>query len=292
MAFKAGFKYFLTTLCRFIPDRTYLKMVFRIKMGKKLDLENPKTFCEKIQWLKLNDRNPEYGKLVDKETVKDIVARKIGAEYIIQTLGAWDTVDEIEWDKLPDRFVLKTTHGGGGDGVVVCRDKKTFDRAGAVRKLKRAMKIDLFCKVREWSYKGINKRIIAERYIEDSNRELVDYKFFCFDGYVDCVMICVDRQIGEPKFYFFDKDWKLLRYNKRGLAAPEGFTVPKPEGLEEMYEVASKLSEGFTFARIDLYDVDGKVYFGEITFYPNSGLDNNLVPESENRWGQLIKLNQ
>lgn len=281
----------LINIGRYIPDKLYLKLVYRFKVGKPLNLKNPVSLNEKIQWLKLYDKNPDYYKLVDKDLVKDFVARKLGSEYVIPTLGKWSSPADIDWEKLPERFVLKTTHGGSGDGVIICSEKSSFNREDAVSKLNKAMKIDLYKKVREWAYKDIDRKIIAEQYIEDSKHELTDYKFFCFDGYVDCVMLCTDRRTGDPKFYFFDKDWSLLRYNKRGMDAETGFTLPKPQRIDKMFEIASKLSEGIPFARIDLYNVDGKIYFGEITFYPNSGMDKNLLPEANNRWGKLLNLN-
>lgn len=276
--------YFLskTKIDRFISDKKYLSLLYRCLMSKKLNLENPQTFNEKIQWLKLYYRNPIYHYLVDKASVKQIVAEKIGRQYVIETIGVWDRFEDIIIEDLPNQFVLKTTHSGGNSGVVICKDKSQFDIKVAKLKLNKSLKESSYWPGREWPYKSIKPRIIAEPYLSDNseaNHEgLTDYKFSCFNGMADNVMVCIDRHIGDTKFYFFDKSWNLLRINKRGLEAPKGFTLPKPEKIDEMFDVASKLSEGFPYSRVDLYYVNNKVYFGEITFFPDSGFDSNLLP--------------
>ena len=272
-------------------DTLYLKLLFYFTMGKRLDLKHPKTFNEKLQWLKLYNRRPEYTTMVDKYAVKEYVASKIGKEYVIPTLGVWDKPEQIEWDKLPDRFVLKTTHGGGNTGVVICKDKSTFNREQAIAKLNRSLQSDIYVNFREWPYKNVPKRIIAEEYIEDSrSKDLVDYKFFCFDGYADSVMLCLERQEGETKFYFFDSDWQFKRYDPRGVNAPEDFTLPKPKGIDDMFHIAEELSKGLPHARIDLYLVNGHIYFGEITLFSASGLDNDLLPTTDAYFGKLINI--
>ena len=286
-------KLFLVMLVRIapiVPDKLYLRWLFRLRMGSKLNLNNPKTFSEKLQWLKLYDRKPEYTQMVDKYEAKKYVASIIGEEYIIPTLGVWDSFDEIDFDALPNQFVLKTTHGGGNTGVVICKDKATFNRNEANTKLQRSLKQNIYRTLREWPYKNVKPRIIAEKYIVDSQGELNDFKFSCYDGNVTDVMICMERSSGDTKFYFFDKNWQLLRYNKRGLAAPEGFTVPKPENMDLMFRLASELSKGIPYLRVDLYNVDGKIYFGETTFFPQSGMDANLLPETDLLFGSRIKL--
>ena len=272
-------------------DALYLKLLFYFTMGKRLDLKHPKTFNEKLQWLKLYNRRPEYTTMVDKYAVKEYVASKIGKEYVIPTLGVWDKPEQIEWDKLPDRFVLKTTHGGGNTGVVICKDKSTFNREQAIAKLNRSLQSDIYVNLREWPYKNVPKRIIAEEYIEDSrSKDLVDYKFFCFDGYADSVMLCLERQESETKFYFFDSDWQFKRYDPRGVNAPKDFTLPKPKGIDDMFHIAEELSKGLPHARIDLYLVNGHIYFGEITFFSASGLDNDLLPTTDAYFGELINI--
>lgn len=244
---------------------------------------------EKLQWLKLYNRKEEYRTLVDKVKVKDVVAKNVGSEYVVPLIGVWDSFDEIDFDKLPDQFVLKTNHSGGNTGVVIVSDKSKFDKAEAKRKLESSLKDDVYKWFREWPYKGMEKKIFAEEYL---GSDLVDYKFYCFDGYADCVLLCIDRQVGSPKFYFFDKDWNLCRYNKRGKEAPEGFTLPKPEGIDKMFALASQMSKGMPFVRMDFFDVNGKIYFGEYTFFPASGYDNNRLPESDLYFGKKIDLPQ
>lgn len=271
-------------------DEKYLTRVFEIRTGKKLNLNAPKTFNEKLQWLKIHDRRPEYTTMVDKYAVKKYIADKIGKQYIIPTLGVWDKFEDIDFDKLPEKFVLKCTHDSGG--LVICKDKSKLDLEEAKKKINKSLHNNYFYSGREWPYKNVPPRIIAEKYMtDDENSEgFTDYKFFCFDGKVDCVMVCLDRYTGNTKFYFFDKDWKLKRLNKRGKAAPEGFTIPKPECMDQMFELAAKLSEGITFVRVDFYQSFGQIYFGELTFYPDSGFDANILPEADEYWGKLLKL--
>ena len=273
-----------------LPDELYLKLLFRFKMGYRLNLKNPKTFNEKLQWLKLYNRKPEYTTMVDKYAVKQYVANIIGEEYIIPTLGVWDRFDDIDFSKLPQQFVLKTTHGGGGGGVVICRDKNSFDKEKARQIINHSMKSDIYKHLREWPYKNVPKRIIAEKFMEDSCGELRDYKFTCTNGTAHNVMLCFDRGTGDTKFYFFDKAWNLLRLNKRGKEAPENFSLPKPLNLDEMFLVAQKISSGIPYARVDLYNINGKIYFGEITFYPASGFDNNLLAVTDELFGNYINL--
>lgn len=428
-----------------IPDDIYLRWQFKRIMGYPLDLKNPKTFNEKLQWLKLYDRKPIYTTMVDKYEAKKYVASIIGEQYIIPTLGVWQHFDDIDFNKLPRQFVLKCTHDSGG--LVIVRDKNDLDIKRTRRRINASLKRNFYYMGREWPYKNVKPRIIAEKYMSDGRQQdtgelsdyklmcfdgkvrctftctdrftgklkvtffdnnwnvlpferhypksdkpiaqpqnfekmkvlaeqlakdipfvrvdfyningnlyfgeltfypgcgfeefapkeadyklgewiklpytmggyilktdkyllwihpgnksldapnkqydtLVDYKFFCFNGYVDCVMLCVDRQSGNPKFYFFDKDWNLLRLNKRGKNAPNNFTLPKPEGIDQMFFIASKLSVGLKFARIDLYNCNGKIYFGEITFFPDCGFDKNLLQETEMRFGNLIDLQE
>lgn len=420
-------------ISKFIPDSIYLKRKFRKIMGYPLNLKDPKTFNEKLQWLKLYNRNPEYTTLVDKYAVKKYISEKIGAEYIIPTLGVWNSYDEIDFDALPDQFVLKCTHDSGG--LVVCRDKSSLDMDAARKKIETSLSNNFYYMGREWPYKDVPHRIIAEQYMADDLRDyklfcfdgvprmtlvcserftkdglkedfydeawnhlnvqrpahgnailpiqrpkqyelmkklaaklsekmpfaridfyeinekvyfgeitfypasgfegfkpeewdlklgewiklptgggyrlnsddcsiiisnsfynnketkaLVDYKFFCFNGVAESVMVCTERETGHPKFYFFDKEWNLKKYNIRGKEAPEGFTLPKPDCIDEMFSIAEKLSKGIPFVRVDLYCIDGLVYFGEMTFYPDSGFDVNLLKESNEHWGEMLIL--
>lgn len=274
----------------FLPDKLYLQIVFRLEMGYKLNLKNPQTFSEKLQWLKLYNRKPEYTTMVDKAAVKEHVAKIIGEEYITPTLGVWDRFEDIDFDSLPNQFVLKTTHGGGNTGVVICKDKSSFDKESAKTRLNKSLKSCIYRRYKEWPYKNVKHRIIAEEYIIDSTGELNDYKFSTYNGEATDVMVCLERGSGDTKFYFFDSNWNLLRYNKRGKDAPTDFTIPKPKNMDKMFEIAATLSKNTPYLRVDLYNVDGKVYFGELTFFPQSGFDRNLLKETEILFGSRIKI--
>lgn len=260
-------------------------------MGKDLDLENPRTLNEKLQWLKIHNRNPQYTIMADKFLVKDYIIKLIGERYVIPTLGVWNSPEEIDFENLPEKFVLKCNHNSG-TGMYICKDKKQMDVVKVKRELQKGLREDYFLSAREWPYKNIPRRIIAEKYMTDSPvvDTFTDYKFYCFNGYVDCVLVCIDRNTGNPKFYFFDKNWNLLRYNKRGKAAPKDFTLPKPDNIEEMFEIASILSKNIPYVRVDLYNSMGKVYFGELTFFPDAGWDPNRLPEIDLYFGNLIDL--
>lgn len=281
----------LDYLAPWLPDKFFIRLHFRLSMGYPLNLKNPKTFSEKLQWLKFNDIHEEYSQMVDKVEAKKYVASIIGKEHIIPTLGVWNSVDEIDWDALPNQFVLKPTNDSGG--LVICRNKTTFDVEAAKAKLRALGNRDYSQISKEYPYKNVPHRFIAEEYmIDESGYELKDYKFFCFDGFAHSVMLCYDRFSGDTKFYFFDRDWQLLRLNKRGKNAPVGFSLPCPPNVKEMFQIADKLSEGKPFVRVDLYNVNGKIYFGEMTFFPDSGFDANILPETDELYGNLIKLNK
>lgn len=271
-------------------DELYLKIVYWLSMGKRLNLKNPTTFNEKLQWLKLYNRKPEYTVMVDKVKAKEYVAKIIGEEHIIPTLGVWDDPAEIDFDKLPNQFVLKCSHDSGG--LVICRDKAKLDKDKAQKRIEFCLKRNYYIATREYPYKDVPHKILAEKYMTNNGgtEELTDYKFFCFNGHVDCVMVCIDRHIGDTKFYFFNREWKLLRLNPRGIAAPEGFTIPKPANMDEMFDMASKLSQGIPFVRVDLYDINNRIYFGEMTFFPDSGCDPNLLPETDKYFGNLLHI--
>jgi len=270
-----------------MSEKQYLKFRYLVQMRHVLNLDNPKTMNEKLQWLKLYDRKPVYTQMVDKVLAKKYVAGLIGEQYIVPTLGVWNHFDEIDFDTLPNQFVLKTNHSGGNTGVVICKDKMHFDKSEARRKLEQSLKTDISKTHVEWPYRNIERKILAEEYLGD---DVIDYKFYCFDGVADVVLLCTERATGNPKFYFFDKEWKLRRLNKRGKEAPENFTLPMPKGMPEMFNIADKLSEGIPFARVDLYNINGTIYFGEITLYPASGYDSNRLPEADLYFGQKIKL--
>lgn len=272
-------------------EKVYLKLRYRIELGKKLDLKNPTLFNEKLQWLKIYNRDPFLTNIVDKIKVKEIIKEKIGKEYIIPTLKSWNSLEMMERDdfsSLPSQFVIKTNHSGGNTGVKIVKDKHSIDRSVLNKAMESSLKSNIYKSYKEWPYKNVNRKIFVEKYLGDN---LIDYKFFCFNGQVDSVMICIGRQENnKPTFYFFNREWELCRYNKAGMKAPEGFSYPKPQNLDKMFEIASILSNGFPFVRVDLYNVEGKIYFGELTFFPDSGFDPNLTEEANKFFGNKIDL--
>lgn len=278
----------VTKLSPIFGDKTYISLMYYLYTGRRLHLDNPQTMREKLQWLKLNFREPLMTTLVDKLAVKKYVREILGDEFVIPVIEEWDSADAIDFSTLPHQFVLKTTHSGGNTGVVICNDKKKLDTERARQKLSTAMGVDIYKRYREWPYKNVKKKIFAEQFLGD---DLTDYKFYCFNGIADSVLICVDRQKGAVKYYFFDHDWKLCRYNKWGVEAPADFTLPRPQTLDRMFELAANLSKGFPFIRVDFYDVRGKIYFGEFTFYPSSGFSlNGRLEETDKYFGKLIDL--
>ena len=280
-------------LANWVSDGTHLKLMWKSVFGPDatLDLKNPKTFNEKLQWLKLHDRNPLYTTLVDKYAVKQWVADRIGSEYVTETYSKWDRAEDIDIADLPDNFVLKTNHDCGG--IAICRDRSSFDLNVAKRKLAKHMRRNYFYGGREWPYKDVKPCIFAEEYLEPGESgDLTDYKFFCFDGKADCVMLCTGRATGSPKFYFLDRGWDILKYNLRGLSLSEDMKLRKPDRADEMFALAEKLSEGIPFVRVDFYCERGRILFGEMTFFPQSGFDANILPESDARWGSMIDLDK
>lgn len=266
-----------------MPDDIYLKRRYLIKTGNSLNLDNPKTFNEKLQWLKLYDRKSEYTVMVDKYEVKKYVADIIGEEYIIPTFGVWNKFDEIDFNILPNQFVLKCTHDSGG--LIICKDKKTFNKNAARQKIERSLKHNYYWTSREWPYKDVKPRIIAEKYMEDiKTSELRDYKFFCFDGVAKALFIATDRQKQgeEVKFDFFDMDFKHLDLRQ---GHPNAKICPeKPETFDKMRELAEKLSKGIPQLRVDFYEVNGKVYFGELTFSHFGG----MVSFEPKKWDTIL----
>lgn len=276
-------------LCNHMTDEAFIKRMFKASMGYELDLNNPVTYSEKLQWLKLYDRNPLYTTLVDKYEVKKYIKEKIGAEYIIPTLGIWDSFDEIDFEKLPDQFVLKCTHDSGG--LVICKDKSLFNIESAKKIINKCLKKNYYYHLREWPYKDVKPRIIAEQYMEDAEYgELRDYKFFAFDGRVEALFIATDRQKKdeETKFDFFDREYQHLSF-KNGH--PNAEILPqKPVCFDEMVLLAEKLSAGIPHVRVDFYEVDGKIYFGEMTFFHWSGLMPFEPKEWDKTFGSWIKI--
>lgn len=272
-------------------DEQFLRKLYRLRIGEELNLENPQTFCEKLQWLKLYNRKPEYTQMVDKVGAKEYVANIIGEEHIIPTLGVWDRAEDIDWDSLPNQFVLKCTHDSGG--LVICKDKSTLDIKKAVRKLKKSMKRNYFYGNREWPYKNVPRRIIAEQYMEiRGQKDLPDYKFFCFDGEPKYCQVIRDRNTKET-IDFYDMEWNHMPFVGLNPIAINGETpVAKPLCIENMICICKKLSKNIPFSRIDLYVIDDKEYFGEITFFPASGIGWFRPEEWNYTFGSWIKLPQ
>lgn len=268
---------------QFLPDALYLKLKYRVLMGKNLNLKNPVNYTEKLQWLKLHDRKPIYTDMVDKYEAKRYVAERIGEKYIIPTYGVWNSFDEIDFDALPDRFVLKCTHDSGG--LVIVKDKSQLDKEQAREKITQCLKRNFYYSGREWPYKNVKPRILAEAYMEDSKTaELRDYKFFVFNGKAKALFIASERQKEgeETKFDFFDMDYNHLPI-KNGHPNAE---VPprKPETFEQMRVLAEKLAADVPHLRVDFYEVDGKIYFGELTFSHWTG----MVPFEPAQWDKTF----
>ena len=273
-----------------LPDKWFLFLRFRNEVGYWPHLNHPRTFNEKLQWLKLHDIHPEYTQMVDKIEAKKYVASKFeGGGYIIPTLGIWNSVDEIEWDKLPQKFVIKVSSDSGG--IVVCKDKQKLDICAAKKVLSYGWGRDCSVRNKEYPYRNITPRIIAEEYKEDeSGYELKDYKIFCFNGEPKLLFVATDRQkdTEETKFDFYDLQWNHLPF-KNGHPNSKR-SLEKPKNFEQMLDIARKLSAGIPHVRIDLYNCNGNIYFGEMTFFHNSG----MVPFEPLEWdfklGGLLNL--
>ena len=278
-----------------LPDKVYLKCKYKKVFKKKLNLKNPLTFSEKTQWLKLYDRNPIYQKMIDKYEAKKFVASIIGDQYIIPTLGIWSRFEDIDFNKLPEKFVLKCTHDAAS--TIVCHDKSKLNLQDVKLKIIKALKQDYYrFSNKQWAYKGIKPRIIAEKFLTDSSDVkvgLIDYKLFCFNGSVHCVMLVKGREVGEIEYHFFDKNWELLRYltyDFPGINERSDFIFQKPRKLDEMFLIAEKLSQNIPFVRVDLYLTDELIYFGELTFYHYGGMDTYILPDVDLLLGNMIEL--
>lgn len=277
------------SLCDRLPDEEYIKKLYKLHIGKELDLDNPKGFNEKLQWLKLYDRKPEYTTMVDKFAVKQYVTNKIGNEYIIPTLGVWDHFDDIDFTALPKRFVLKCTHDSGG--LVICKDKSKFDIKKAKSKIEKSLKTNFYLVGREWPYKNVKPRIIAEQYMEDNpdSQDLIDYKLMCFNGKVKCSFTCTGRHAKDGlKVTFFDTDWKRMPFERHYPA--ELNNICKPKSYEEMTQLAEILADKIPFVRIDFYEIKGKPYFGEMTFFPGNGMEEFTPEEWDETLGSWLEL--
>ena len=254
----------------FLPDKIYLKLMYHCIMQRKLCFKNPQTFNEKLQWLKINDRKKIYTTMVDKIKVKDYIKDVIGSEYIVPTIGVYNSFDEINFSELPSKFVIKCSHDSGG--VIIVKDKNNLDIKKAKEKIERHLKTNFYYHGREWPYKNVEPKILIEKYIGDNPN---DYKFMCFNGKVKCSFVCSERH-EELKVTFFDLDWNKMPFERHYPSSKR--QISKPKNYQKMIELSEKISKDLLFARIDFYEIDGKIYFGEITFYPGNGTE-EFTPE-------------
>lgn len=274
-------------MLRHASSEAYLEYIFHYRMGYKLNLKQPRTFSEKLQWLKLHDIHDEYSQLVDKYEVKEIMRKRIGNEHIIPTLEIYNSFDEIDFSQLPNQFVLKTTHDSGG--IIVCQDKAQLDITAARRKLEKSLRRNYYLEFREYPYKNVKPRIIAEQYmVDDSKTGLTDYKFYCFNGKCKMLLIASNRSNRNVKFDFYDAAFNHLPIRKGHPWSTH--EIKKPENYEQMLELAELLSADYPHVRVDLYNIAGKIYFGELTFFPASGLTPFEPREWDNILGEYLKL--
>ena len=275
-------------LTRILPDKLYLQIMYFKHFHKLINFENPVSFNEKLQWLKIYDRKPEYTTMVDKHLAKEYVAAKIGREYIIPTLGVWEKAEDIDFDALPDQFVLKCNNDSGG--IVICKDKSKLNKEKAISLLSSRLNNNGFWYGREWPYKNVKPCILAEEYMEDTTTgELRDYKFFCFGGQVRCYKVDFDRFV-EHHANCYDRESQLLEFGEASFPPLVGKKLELPRNIELMMELSEKLAGQTPFLRTDFYDVDGKVYFGEMTFYPASGFGQFTSHEAEIELGKWLKI--
>ena len=271
-----------------MSDAQYLKYMYRARMNKNLDLENPKTFNEKLQWLKLNDRNPLYTRMVDKYEAKIYVSEKIGEQYIIPTIGVWETIEDVDFNLLPKQFVLKCNHNSGL-GMYICTDKSQMDVVEIKRQLKKGLEQNYYKIHREWCYKDVSRKIIAEEFIGTTENDLIDYKFMCFNGKVECSFTCSNRYSEDGlNVTFFDREWNKLPFERHYSADKK--EIEKPKSYDEMIRLAECLAEGLPFVRVDFYEVDARPLFGELTFYPGAGFEEFNPQEWDRKLGDFLQL--
>ena len=270
-----------------VPDKLYLKIKYKRTFNKKLNLKNPQTFNEKLQWLKLYNRNPEYTKMVDKYEVREYIKEKIGEEYLIPLIGVYDKFDDIDFDKLPNQFVIKCNHDSGG--LVICKDKSKFDIESARKKINRSLKTNYYYSGREWPYKNVKPKILIEKYMEDNvDKGLIDYKFMCFNGEPKLSFTCSERYADGLKVTFFDLDWNKLPVERHYPSSDK--RIQKPVNYDLMVKFSTILSQSIPFVRVDWYEINGKLYFGELTFYPGSGFEEFNSYEWDYKIGNLLDL--
>lgn len=267
-----------------LPDFLYLKVLYRNKLHKKLNLTNPQTFNEKLQWLKLYNRKDIYTIMVDKYETKKYVSDIIGAEYIIPTIGIYEKFDDIDFGKLPNQFVIKCTHDSGG--LVICKDKNTLKVEEVRKKLESSLKNNYYMYSREWPYKNVKPRIIIEKYMGNN---LNDYKIMCFNGNPYYTFVCTDRNTEKGLHVtFFDDKWNKMNFERHYPSSKED--IKQPVNFNKMMELSKILSKDIPFVRADWYEIDNKIYFGELTFFPGGGFEEFTPEEWDYKLGDLINL--
>ena len=276
------------TAARLLSDERYLRMIYKRHTGRRLNLDPPMTFNEKIQWLKLHDRNPLYKHLVDKLAVRDYVNSIVGESYLVPLIGVWKKPEDIDFANLPNQFVLKTTHDSGG--VLLCHDKKRFDVPGAIDMLNQHLDQDFSEFGKEWAYHDIPRCIIAEQMLGGSDAGApLDYKFMCFNGTVKCTFVCSERRSESGlKVTFYDRNWVPLPFQRHYPSS--SIPIPRPANYQEMADIAVKLSGAIPFCRIDLYEINGRIFFGEVTLYPGGGFERFEPEEWDATLGSWLKL--
>lgn len=273
---------------RFLSDEVYLKLLYRGETGRTLNLSEPRRYTEKLQWMKVYDHNPLYTTMVDKVEAKKWAASIIGEEHIIPTLGVWEHFEEIDFDTLPEQFVLKCTHDS--HSVLICKDKASFDYEGARKHLEAALRREYFYEGRQWPYKNVKPRIIAETYMENKTTgDLRDYKFFTFGGEPKVMYIATGRGTGETYGDFFNMDFQHLELAIDHDTAP--VCPEKPACFEAMKQAAGLLARGTPQVRVDFYEVNGQFYFGEMTFFHCSGFVSFRPDSWDETFGAWIPLN-
>ena len=278
---------FLMKKCaRFFPDRLYLSIVYYLRLGRRLNLDNPQLFTEKLQWLKLYYHRPECTVMVDKHLAKQWVADRIGDKYVIPSLAVWNRAEDIDIDALPDQFVLKCTHDNGS--VVVCKDKATFNLRAAQEKLNRCLRRDFYAQTREWPYKHVPHRIIAEAYLDAGEEDLMDYKFLCFNGLPKAMYVAANRSTCKT-FNYYDMDFQPMPIKSR-VGATSKERLARPSSFDEMKRIAAELSAGFPHVRVDLYCVRNRIWWGEMTFFDSSGYDDMCSLSWDRAFGAWLDL--
>lgn len=281
---------YVTTLTKISPVQSS-KYLYKSSMGKKLNLKHPKTYNEKLMWLKLYLRNPLKSVCADKYAVRDYIKERNEEECLNELYNVYNSVEDINWEELPEKFVLKVNNTCGAN--IICNDKQKISKEETLKKLKRWMKDKYYLRYAEIHYKDIEPKIICEKYLEtDAGILPIDYKIYCFNGKPKVIMICTERESGKPKYYLCDLDGDILPFNKTGVMSIENgiSKIELPKVTKEMYRISENLSKPFPFVRVDFYDYNGKVIFGEMTFTPAGCLDNNILPIGEKIMGEWIEL--